>query len=138
MTTPADELRAAATQLRGHAEAAHQVSPGPWSHDDECAYSRNKLIVADRSCASDNGNPEQVRDLPYIALVHPGVGFAIADWLDETARFASLYASLATATTGASPAVEEYDTLTRHALAVARQILGTTTVDEPASERRHG
>ncbi|MCX5112187.1 hypothetical protein OOK13_40370 [Streptomyces sp. NBC_00378] len=27
---------------------------------------------------------------------------------------------------------------TRAALAVARQILGTTTVDEPASERRHG
>ncbi|MFB7845483.1 hypothetical protein ACFC34_00405 [Streptomyces sp. NPDC056053] len=132
-TEPADEMRAAdtlrnaATWLRHAAKSAHGASPAPWSHDYQCAYSWNGLIVADRSCASDDGHPEQERDLPYIATMHPGVGLALADWLDETARYASLYISLTIATTGALPAAEEYDSLTRRALAVARQIIGTTT-----------
>ncbi|MFF2650568.1 hypothetical protein [Streptomyces sp. NPDC058045] len=123
---PADELHAAAAQLRHHAETAHRVSPGPWAHDHECAYSSNGLIVADRSCASDNGHPEQVRDLPYIALMDPAVGLALAAWLEEIA--ATHYRST-------HPGDDHTECwcgddaaqcrMIRHALAVARAILDT-------------
>lgn len=83
--SPADELRAAAQALRTAADAAETASPGPWAitservircGDDEAS------IVADRSCA----DPGEDADLPYIALMHPDVGHALAQWLDFEAH----------------------------------------------------
>jgi len=67
MTQPsfADELRAAATALRTAADAAQAASPLPWTAGD------------------DEGPP-----IPYIALMHPGVGHALADLLDRQGRIA--------------------------------------------------
>jgi len=109
--SPADELRAAATALRTAADDAEAASPGPWAitservircGDDEAS------IVADRSCA----DPGEDADLPYIALMHPGVGHALAQWLDSWTGI-DLYEA------GSLP--ED----ARHALAVARAITGS-------------
>lgn len=104
--SPADTIRRAATVLRERAQAAHWASPSPWAVTDEhvvrCA---DRMIVADRS---DTDHPAERADLPYIATVHPGVGLALADWLDSAA--------------------ERWDTIRAyegiHALAVARTVLG--------------
>lgn len=32
------------------------------------------------------GNVDRAADAAYIAIVHPGVGLALADWLDEAAE----------------------------------------------------
>lgn len=84
MTTPAHEMRQAAGILRRDAEAAHRASPAPWTVTDErvvrCA---DGMIVADRS---GTDHPAERADLPYIAAMHPGVGAALADWLDEAAH----------------------------------------------------
>lgn len=79
--SPADELRAAAQVLRTAADAAETASPGPWAITSErvirCGDDQAS-IVADRSCA----DPGEDADLPYIALMHPGVGHALADLLE--------------------------------------------------------
>ena len=78
MTQPsfADELRAAATALRTAADAAQAASPLPWTAGD------------------DEGPP-----IPYIALMHPGVGHALAQWLDIAAADADLWPTEHEATT---------------------------------------
>jgi hypothetical protein len=107
MTTPADELRAAAETLRRDAEAARRASPPPWTVTDEhvvrCA---DGMVVADRS---GTDHPAERADLPYIAAMHPGVGAALAKWLESWTgidfnEHAAMAGDLA------------------HALAVARQI----------------
>lgn len=95
--TPADELRAAAATLRDLAQAA---TPGPWrQHDTHLGqYGYTATVL------SGEGNETDLRawlpsmsqepwdesrnawsDAAYIAAMHPGVGAALADWLDETA-----------------------------------------------------
>ena len=64
----ADELRAAATKLRGLAEAA---TDPPWSYTDE-----------DDEPIAENVLPADAR---YIDAMHPGVALALADWLDDEA-----------------------------------------------------
>ncbi|WP_127468670.1 hypothetical protein [Streptomyces sp. B27] len=107
---PADQLRAAAEKLREEAARAHRASPAPWTVTDEhvvrCA---DGMVVADRS---GTDHPAERADLPYIALVHPGVGLALADWLERAAVNAAVL-------TWPNDVVEG-------ALAVARQLLGTT------------
>lgn len=107
MTTPADELRTAADKLRQDAEAARRASPPPWAVTDErvvrCA---DGMIVADRS---GTDHPAERADLPYIAAMHPGVGAALAAWLESWTGI-DLYEA------GSFP--ED----AKHALAVARQI----------------
>lgn len=83
MTSPADELRTAATKLRQAASIAAQLSPPPWVVTDELVIrcsNKERGIVADRSC-----EPDEAGDLEFIAAMHPGVGAALADWLDDTA-----------------------------------------------------
>ena len=107
MTTPADELRTAADKLRQDAEAARRASPPPWAVTDEyvvrCA---DGMIVADRSGTI---HPAERADLPYIAAMHPGVGAALADWLESWTGI-DLYEA------GSLP--ED----AKHALAVARAV----------------
>lgn len=86
-TDPAAQLRAAANLLRESALNARRVLPEPWTisrgptDGGGVIYAENGWIVADRSC----DEPDDSVDLPYIALMHPGVGEALADWLDTAA-----------------------------------------------------
>ncbi|WNI15560.1 hypothetical protein [Actinacidiphila sp. ITFR-21] len=86
-TTPAAELRNAAARLRAHLTDP-QLTPGPWlSLDHGDRLLRNQPGDEDRA-------PVYVVDEPmsnganadYIELVHPGVGAALAAWLDSAAH----------------------------------------------------
>ncbi len=83
MTTPADELRAAAEKLRKLAQAA---TPGPWEYDPE-PYGYGDDIYYDVD--GDNGgwaaHAESQPTAAYIAAMHPGVGLALAEWLEAEA-----------------------------------------------------
>jgi len=118
---PAARLREAATLIRKHAEAA---TPGPWrQHDTHLGQYGYAATVL-----SGDGNTTELRawlpsmshepwdetrnvwaDATWIALMHPGIGEALATWLDNEAE-----SSLETKT----PVAAE-------ALALADQILGT-------------
>jgi hypothetical protein len=123
MTTPAEDLRAAAVKLR---ELATAATPGPWrQHDTHLGqYGYTATVL------SGEGNDTDLRawlpsmsqepwdearnawpDAAFIAAMHPGVGLALADWLDSWTGFEiSEHAAMP-------------DDLT-HALAVARAING--------------
>ncbi|MGW9584700.1 hypothetical protein ACWIGB_05445 [Streptomyces albidoflavus] len=123
--TPSEELRAAAERLR---KLATNATPGPWrNHDTHLGqYGYTATVL------SGDGNTTQLRawlptmsqepwdetrnawaDSAYIAAMHPGVGNALAAWLES-------WTGIEVAEDG--PLVEEL----RHALTVARQILGST------------
>ncbi len=82
--THAEELRAAAAQLRELAQAA---TPGPWEYDPE-PYGYGDDIYYDVD--GDNGgwaaHAESQPTAAYIAAMHPGVGLALAKWLEDEAR----------------------------------------------------
>lgn len=121
--TPAEELRAAAEQLRQDVRNALADSPLPWVVDEDVIRCGTEgSVVVDRSCDLDGNG-----DMPYIARMHPGVGAALVELLDYAARYADLVDSLA-----GRPIEEPHpDRHTRHLLAVARTILGT----QPAEPR---
>lgn len=71
----AELLRRAAKVLRERADAA---SAGPWeAHPDG-------LVWAERIGDPVSGSTE-VEDAEYIALMHPPVALALADWLESAA-----------------------------------------------------
>lgn len=73
-----------------------------------------------RSAAFQLRNPFH---LPGLNIpVDTDLASALADWLDATAQYADLYADLTLTSTGKPPPEPDYDSLTRSALAVARQI----------------
>ncbi len=81
----ADEfLREAATLLRERAEAA---TPGPWARGDPSTVENTRA-----SCVidGDGGMPCSDEDAAHIAMMHPGVALALADWLDEVAAAAQI------------------------------------------------
>jgi hypothetical protein len=116
-TTPADELRAAARTLRALL-ADPELTPDPWLSMD-----RGDRVLWDGEGAEDQP-PVYVIDEPmsnganadYIAVMHPGVGLAVADWLEAEAR---------RLTATAHPGWQEH--VAPHALAVARAVLGHPT-----------
>ncbi|MCU1612560.1 MAG: hypothetical protein JWO98_100 [Frankiales bacterium] len=111
--TPAQLLRRAAAKLRQDAEAARRFVPEPWSiTEDRVIRAANDDIVADRSSC----RPGDDADLPFIAAMHPGVGMALADWIDEQAAFNEYFVQ-----SGLPTLPPE------RALAVARQLLGEVT-----------
>lgn len=85
----AERLREAARVLRERAEAA---TPGPWALFDDDSYGPPNLdepmlcshapIV--RNIVVENGEITRP-NADYIATMHPGVGLALADWLDKYA-----------------------------------------------------
>ncbi|MFE4334052.1 hypothetical protein ACFRQM_32960 [Streptomyces sp. NPDC056831] len=123
--TPADELRTAAQMLRAHATAAakdtgsttwHTAHHFPEQPDAEftalCATGGRPLLKG----GGGRGRPPlYVHALvgSYIALMDPSVGLAVTEWLETTAGY---YAPGPT-----------HPTHMVHALAVARQILGTSS-----------
>ena len=81
----ADRLREAAKVLR---ERAERVTPGPWE-----AFRRGDADGPFGVCAETVGDLDQDvyygsgrADAIYIATMHPGVGLALADWLDTAAN----------------------------------------------------
>lgn len=125
---PAETLTAAAKLLRERATAA---TPGPWTwlrwHSDcpancddpacfllivgsphgpvgDADVDRPEVFAVERS-VQERGEG----DAAFIALMHPGVGLALADWLNSAAGDAEQI--------GPDP----------HALAVARALLGEVT-----------
>lgn len=93
MTSPVDELRAAATKLRTLAEAA---TPGPWQHTGSgpgheykgcgTVYTTSDdlfggEIAAPAGDCYPRGGYSPDGDMAYIATMHPGVAVALADWL---------------------------------------------------------
>ncbi|MFD6375388.1 hypothetical protein ACFWFS_00480 [Streptomyces albidoflavus] len=117
--TPSEELRAAAKQLRELAYAAHG---SPWAAVEipRPGYDLPAWWVESEHQDPDGSTAATVADCPwgeadarYIAAMHPGVGKALAAWLES-------WTGIEVAEDG--PLVEEL----RHALTVARQILGST------------
>lgn len=86
-TTPAAELRAAATKLRALASKATSGICPDWIYSAVRHVARN----CNMDCSHDEhqgwDQPEWDRyeDSPYIAAMGPAVGLALADWLDGTA-----------------------------------------------------
>ena len=79
-----DRLREAARVLRERAEAA---TPGPWEATDNFGHDAGRAYVIPSdpeipTYVSAGGSPDEDCDAAYIATVHPGVGLALADWLD--------------------------------------------------------
>lgn len=107
MTTPADELRAAATKLRELiAVVEHDIATNPyWASSEHPPHVYPSLYA--RGVDDGLGGPAGA----LAAAMHPGVGLALADWLDDEAR------RLAHAT---HPDWQE--TVSPHAVALARII----------------
>lgn len=117
--TPAQLLRAAAEKLRALANEANHRAAGPWIVHEAYGFLR---VDNDRDKSKEAWTMKTGADLAeenrptaeYIALLHPGVGLALARWLD----------SLTGVEVGEhGPMAEEY----QHALAVARTLLGTAS-----------
>src|SRR5690606_35131009 len=80
----ADRRREAAKVLLERAEAATQ---GPWEATDSFGHDAGRAYVVPcdpeiPTYVSAGGSPDEDRDAEYIATMHPGVGLALADWLD--------------------------------------------------------
>jgi hypothetical protein len=99
MTTAAAELRTAAEKIRALTAALGDCR-GPWYvvNREQRPYPQRidnigvPYIVA--STTTDPSHPPTIAD--YIAAMHPGVGAALANWLDETARNAEPFGPINT------------------------------------------
>ena len=115
--TPADELRAAAAKIRDlTAETTGAPWTTSWSEQQYEVKSPSGIDpIAEWTYAIATWEPEaseqraecDTADADWIATMHPGIGTALAAWLESAARDAREI--------GPDP----------HALAVARAVLGT-------------
>jgi hypothetical protein len=89
--TPAETIRRAATLLRERAEAA---SKGPWKSWLEGRDRRSGASAISTPdfdggdiyvTVGENCHPKWEADQDFIASMHPGVGLAVADWLESRA-----------------------------------------------------
>ncbi len=134
MTTPANELRQAADKLRRICTAA---APGPWTIAEVPPYTDPLLMSRYEETPDDEDvlivgtvdlTPE---DRAAVQLLHPGVGAALADWLEETAKHYDAAVTTARHIWGDEGEEKARAWLTtghgrvgKEALAVARQING--------------
>ncbi|MER5482958.1 hypothetical protein ABT024_07040 [Streptomyces sp. NPDC002812] len=127
--TPAEELRAAAALLRDRLVSA--ATEGPWhvteydvytqqSYDFEAGLGTAPGRVDVVGHGYEGGGFDRLCDAQYVAAMHPGVGAALADWLD--AASAHVRAGYVCCDSGADRC---YESATPQALAVARTILGS-------------
>ncbi|MFE7535243.1 hypothetical protein ACFU67_13335 [Streptomyces rhizosphaericola] len=113
---PADQLRAAAEKLRAAAMGS-PMNSSPWRYAKGLPSDSVRTEVGWEVVYGDAPG-----DLRYIALMHPGVGLALAAWLDtEAATWAGDEVHNSCSTQSCT-----FDA----ALAVARQLLGTTMLSE--------
>ncbi|MGV9271497.1 hypothetical protein ACWDRR_43425 [Kitasatospora sp. NPDC003701] len=125
---PAALLTAAAAKLRA-AVSAPYVQPGPWVVHQANGFLR---VDDDRDTTREAWTVKSGADLAeenrgtaeYIALMHPGVGLALADWLE---REAEIWTACETAKAEVAPKGYKLSWgINTHAeaLAVARTVLG--------------
>lgn len=131
MTTPAEELRAAAAKLRELASILESPEhPGlPW-HVEECADEERGdcpcIVAQGRTSYHDEpstamfyvADAETTECAAYIAAMGPTVGLALADWLDSTA------ATIEAVLRKHEDAADETSHWVAPALAVARALNG--------------
>jgi hypothetical protein len=139
--TPAEELAAATEKLR---KLSTTATPGPWrDHDTHLGqYGHTATVLSGEGNDTDlrawlpsmSQEPWDERrnvwaDAAYIAAMHPGVGCALADWLESTAELHE--PNVCTKHEGCGPfgcqwcADEDWPCADiRNALAVARAVLG--------------
>lgn len=120
MTSPADELKAAAAKIRAVAASATE---SPWeiwqdlNHQGFITIGDQAGVLTAELPEADDCNPVAHvytgGDADYIAAMHPGVGLLLADWLDQEAK------RITCASSTAGQVI-----VGRRALAVARAILG--------------
>ena len=118
----AETLRRAASLMRKRAEAA---STGPWKSWQEGRDHRGGDSFIQSTDEPDNTDlyvtvgrnyhPKWSADQDYVASMHPGVGMAVAEWLETEAHMADVRGN----------SVEGH---TFGALKVARAYLGEVTV----------
>lgn len=134
-----EELREASALMRERAEAA---SPGPWvqhtaaleadtavfdgignwvTNVDNCANTAERAIIGGESVCSDQAVPNG----EHIASWHPAVALAVADWLEREADEHERHVARSIKITSIRTAYA--DDRARHALAVARAYLGSTS-----------
>lgn len=132
-TTPAAEIRAAVAKLRKHVKHATDgpwVTSSVWSPRATCtsavyshahpAGSVESEVVASGRIKSGYGGIREPWNAEYIALMQPGVGAVLADWL-------GLEADVIEARAAEDGNYEHAVALDGdHALAIARQINGIT------------
>ncbi|MFJ8852315.1 zinc ribbon domain-containing protein [Streptomyces sp. NPDC102437] len=151
VTTPADELRAADARLRALATAAStdtdgtpttQWSTAPcWPNDpDGTSRLYGDYLTRDdgrriawppllHGGSQQRPTRMQTQHADYIALMGPGLGLALADWLNAAAKFYNASVTAAANVWPETRDIAERDAWVAkhadgHALAVARQILG--------------
>lgn len=110
--SPAEQMRLAARLLR---ERTALIDPGPWAvvpNPPEQFGSLELVQGADWAVAR-----AKVGEGAYIATMHPGVGRAVADWLEVEAAIAARH-------------LPDDSGAIYPALAVAREVLGTTEAKE--------
>lgn len=125
----AEDLRAAASLLRDYLVSA--ATDGPWHVVEYDNYTRDTYEfdaglgstpdspdIAGHGC--EGGGFDRLCDAQYAAAMHPGVGAALADWLDVA--YAHVRADYVCCDSGADRC---YESGTPQALAVARAILGS-------------
>jgi hypothetical protein len=87
-SNPAAELRTAAETLLGLTAPMAVQHPGPWIVHNPNGYPQavfspdTDVILCETLDEIDAPKPSA----PYIAAMHPGVGKALADWLQSAAR----------------------------------------------------
>lgn len=84
MTSPADEITAAAERLRHLAGVA---SPGPWRTTGIGDFGWTVSMPSSGLSIEAEDSEQGAVDCDYIATVHPAVGAALADWLDSAADY---------------------------------------------------
>ncbi|MGQ4353173.1 hypothetical protein [Streptomyces drozdowiczii] len=135
--TPADELRQAASLLRDNATAAIHEGRTTWSTGHTLG-SRSPVVVDDQEQPSvliETYAARLERVNSYLALLGPATGLALADWLEAAAvTYDATVKGAAGVWSDPADAAERDAWVTkqtdRHALAVARQILGTTNAEK--------
>lgn len=85
MTSPAHRLQDAARELREKAEGA---TPGEWCQVTGAGVGIAPSPVSSMTLATTHGAhlQQSAADAAYIATLHPGVGLAVAELLERTAR----------------------------------------------------
>jgi hypothetical protein len=123
----AERIREAAKVLR---DAAERATPGPWERTiDRDKHKPNGIDVGVWSESAINypvesvtfGNPNDLADAAYIALMSPPVALALADWLDD---IEALWASAESMADADGDPLTFGESLDSHALALADAILG--------------
>lgn len=110
MSTAEETLRKAAEKLR---TLAGDAQPGPWTQIPERhVFDHYRTIVQEEDRMVPIAGTSLEGDAEYIATMHPGIGLALADWLDLAA--------------GTAEFAEQWNlpNTNRHPLAVARAVLG--------------